>query len=307
MAAVTGGTAPLRRRAVVLGGGGPVGVAWQIGLAAGLADEGVELAAAGSALCTSAGSITGALLLGGGDVGALADEVVPLFASGLAGSGADRLPVGLAQVTQLLLAAGAEPRASQRERMAEVGRIALAAPTISEDAFVGTLAPTFAGQPWPRGFRCTAVDAETGDFVVWDADAGVALERAIASSCAVPGVYPAITIDGRRYVDGGVRSPLNADRVGDADVVVAVSVTALSLPPGFRHAELERFLAARAAELDGVRAAGAALEVIEPDSRFLEISGYGMALLDFGRLEAAAVAGRDLGRREARRIGATWG
>ena len=44
-------------RAVVLGGGGPVGVGWEVGLAAGLAKEGVLLADADLVIGTSAGSL----------------------------------------------------------------------------------------------------------------------------------------------------------------------------------------------------------------------------------------------------------
>ena len=49
-------------RALVLGGGGPVGVAWEVGLIAGLEQEGVRLADADLFVGTSAGSIVGAML-----------------------------------------------------------------------------------------------------------------------------------------------------------------------------------------------------------------------------------------------------
>ena len=57
----------------------------------------------------------------------------------------------------------------------------------------------------------TAVDAVTGEFTVFTADSGVDLVDAVAASCAVPGVWPPVTIGDRRFVDGGVRSPVNAD------------------------------------------------------------------------------------------------
>ncbi|MDB5445730.1 MAG: patatin, partial [Phenylobacterium sp.] len=49
-------------RALVLGGGGPVGVAWESGLIAGFAQAGVDLGRADFVLGTSAGSIVGAKL-----------------------------------------------------------------------------------------------------------------------------------------------------------------------------------------------------------------------------------------------------
>ena len=52
-------------RAFVLGGGGPVGIAWEIGLAAGLAENGIEIARADRIIGTSAGSFAGASLASG--------------------------------------------------------------------------------------------------------------------------------------------------------------------------------------------------------------------------------------------------
>ncbi len=65
-------------RALVLGGGGPVGIAWETGVAAGLAAEGVKLADADFILGTSAGSFVGAQLSGGRDPKALAAQQIEL-------------------------------------------------------------------------------------------------------------------------------------------------------------------------------------------------------------------------------------
>jgi len=47
------------KRALVLGGGGPVGVAWESGLLAGLAEHGADVSDADLFVGTSAGSIVG--------------------------------------------------------------------------------------------------------------------------------------------------------------------------------------------------------------------------------------------------------
>ena len=52
-------------RALVLGGGGPVGIAWESGLIAGLAEAGVDLSTADFVIGTSAGSFVGAYLAAG--------------------------------------------------------------------------------------------------------------------------------------------------------------------------------------------------------------------------------------------------
>src|SRR3954464_14941252 len=60
-----------QRRALVLGGGGITGVAWEIGVLAGLADAGVDLTGADLVVGTSAGSVVGAQVTTGGNLGDL--------------------------------------------------------------------------------------------------------------------------------------------------------------------------------------------------------------------------------------------
>jgi NTE family protein len=57
----------------------------------------------------------------------------------------------------------------------------------------------------------TAIDADSGLRAVFDVDSGVRLIDAVRASCAVPGVFSSVPIDERRYGDGGLRSPYNAD------------------------------------------------------------------------------------------------
>ena len=77
---------------------------------------------------------------------------------------------------------------------------------------------------WPeRPLVVTAVDTETGEFTTFDRDSGVPLVSAVAASCAVPGVYPPVTIDGRRYMDGGMRSAANADLAQGYDRLVVLA------------------------------------------------------------------------------------
>jgi NTE family protein len=139
---------------------------------------------------------------------------------------------------------------------------------------------------------------------VWDQASGIDLELGVASSCSVPGVFPPITINGRRYIDGGMRSALNADLAVDADATLVVTVTALNLPvidPRFARMQ-ER----RNAEIEALRGAGRDVAVIEPDANFREISGMGMFLMDASRVPAAYEAGLRQGAHEATRVGEWW-
>jgi len=298
-----------KQRAVVLGGGGPVGVAWELGLAAGLASAGIDLAAADLVVGTSAGSITGAMLTGGDDPAQIAAEIEAMFTSGLGDTGADQVSeTALAEFMDLTFAWGSvgDDPAAQLEHTRKIGEFARAASTIDEEQFVGAIGSVLAGRPWPTQFACTAVDVDSGEFRVWDAAAGVPLERAIASSCSVPGVYPPITIDGHRYMDGGARSALNADLAAGYDVAVVISVTVLELPPGIDDPRIGGYLATQRAEVEKLSAGGAAVELIVPDLDFLVISNFGLSLMDFTVVGAAAEAGAKLGKQEAERLAAIW-
>ena len=301
---------PAASRAVVLGGGGPVGVGWELGLAAGLAKEGIDLAEADLVVGTSAGSLAGALLTSGEDPIALVDEAEAMFEAGVGDSGVDQVDMaGLAGLLEAMLGPEGpddvtEP--SEQERLAEVGRIALAADTITEEAFVGSMGTVLTGRPWPTPFACTAVDAATGEFQLWNEAAGAPLDRAVASSCAVPGMYPPITIGDKRYMDGGVRTMHNADLAEGHEAVVVVSVMMTQLPPGIEDPRLSGFFARQNAGIEHLRATGSRVEVIEPDVEFLTLSGMGMALMDFTMVKAAADAGVRLGQQSAARLAAIW-
>jgi NTE family protein len=296
-----------KERALVLGGGGPVGVAWELGIAAGLLAGGVDLAQADFVVGTSAGSITGAMLKSGDDVHDLAATVGDIFDRNASGSGADQVPVeGLAKVMETMMRSAGSEDLSEEEVRAQIGAGALAATTISEDAFVDSLGSIFRGRIWPEGFACTAVDAVNGAFQIWDATSDVPLERAIASSCSVPYVYPPITIGDRRYIDGGMRSPLNADLAAGHEKVIVVSCMIMDLPPMFDDPRIARYFDAQKQSLGDLEAAGAAVELIAPDEEFLNLSGYGMSLMDFSKVRDAAESGVRLGKREADRLRAHW-
>lgn len=301
-------TANSPTRALILGGGGPVGVAWELGLASGLKEGGVDLSTADRIVGTSAGSIAGALLLADEDVAALVENVDSVFARATADTGASAVEVeNLGTFMEIMFGTDVDDGPLElMEKHLEVGRFALNAETIPEEAFVATIGSVLGGHPWPRGFACTAVDATSGEFRVWDAAAGVPLERGIASSCSVPGIYPPITIGPSRYMDGGVRSPINADLATGYDIAVVVSVMPLEMPPGIEDARIEAFLARQLAEVTDLRESGVAVETIAPDAEFMALSQFGMALMDFSLVSRAAELGVALGRREAERIGSIW-
>ncbi|GAA3175353.1 patatin-like phospholipase family protein [Nonomuraea roseoviolacea] len=204
--------------AVVLGPGGPVGTAWLAGLAAGLRREGVDLGAADLIVGTSAGAIVGAILAVGGDL----ERLAALPAPADPGDGARPAPPRpdprrLAEVFATLGDTGLD----RTEALRRVGRLALAASTGDEGAAVARMRSVIGSAEWPdRALRIPAVDAETGEAVVWDRHGSASLPEAVAASTAFPATAPPITVDGRRYIDGALRNGTNLDLAADASLLI---------------------------------------------------------------------------------------
>jgi NTE family protein len=292
-------------RALVLGGGGPVGIAWESGLAAGLAENGVNIADADLIIGTSAGSAVGAQLAMGRSPQQMYAAVSADAANarpgptranpGPAGAAPNLMP--LMELMQKAASGDLDPEAVRRE----IGAFALNAPTMSEDDFIATFGRMLASsEEWPaKNYMCTAVDALTGAFKTWGNDSGVPLARAIASSCSVPGIYPPITINGRRYIDGGMRSATNADLAKGHDRVLVVVVTIGGEGP-MADSSRKRF----EGELDVLRQSGSNVTAIAPDAD--SIAAFGLNLMDFTRRAGAAEAGLAQGRKEAAALASAW-
>ncbi|MGI8329872.1 patatin-like phospholipase family protein [Actinomadura scrupuli] len=244
-------------RALVLGGGGIAGIAWEAGLVVGLQGAGVDLTDADLIVGTSAGSVVGSMIAMGVDL--------PLAIDDLAGraetAAAPPPPVDFSTVLSafgVLFDTSLDPQ----EARARVGAMALEAPVADAAGRLREIGDRLPGHEWPeRPLLITAVDTADGDFRVWDRDSGTPLPLAVMSSCAVPCVFPPVEIDGRFYMDGGVRSATNADLAAGFSAVVIIEPMAHLSP----RALLERELAA----LDTAN-----VVAIGPDQHAVEAFGH---------------------------------
>ncbi|MFG2261787.1 patatin-like phospholipase family protein [Streptomyces sp. NPDC048720] len=268
--------------ALVLGGGGVGGIAWITGLLTGLADAGQDVTGADLLLGTSAGSTVSAQLGSGLGLAELyARQVDPALQS------AEIMAVMDLEGFAAEIGAATSATASVPELRRAVGRAALAAPTVPEPRRRAVIESRLPSHGWPeRALRIVAVDAESGEPRVFDKDSGVPLVDAVAASCAVPGVWPPVGIDGRRYVDGGVRSMANLDLVGDPDRVVVLVPMGMTEPfPSEQPVE---------ESVRELRARGVEVVVVAPDEAAL--AAIGDNPLDPGTRGPAAEAGRAQGR-----------
>jgi NTE family protein len=294
-------------KALVLSGGGSVGIAWQTGLAAGLARHGVQLADAEFIVGTSAGSAVGAQLALGRDLEESLDRYRQVAArpnaAGTSNEGWDRSIAERMTRFMAIMAQAMDDDAEPEARRSAIGRFALEAEAAPEDQFVAGFRYLQASS-WPDRYACTAVDAGTGEFVVWDAGANVPLDRAVASSCAVPGLFAPITINGRRYMDGGMRSPTNADLAAGHDVVLLVSLMTREATAPTADPRLARYLQTMDSELQVLADAGARVEIIGPDQGAVDVMG--LNLMDASRAPAAAEQGVRQGEEFAAHVARVW-
>jgi NTE family protein len=288
-------------RALVLGGGGPLGIAWECGLLTGLAESGIALGEADFVLGTSAGSVAGATQALGADL----QEIVELSKLPLP------LPTGARapdlDSLQAAMGAAAAGATTPDDALIAIGSAAATSPTVSESDFIGR--PTFAtlhDRQWPEAFRCTGIDIETAELVMWDANSGVALDRATAASCSVPTMFPVVEVDGRRYMDGGMRDALNAGLATGYGLVVAVSCWALELPDGVQDPTFELRKAGTDADFAALRAGGATVHVIPPGPSYLDVSGWGQNIMDVALVPDAYQAGREQAAAECDRLRDVW-
>jgi NTE family protein len=208
-------------RALVLGGGGITGVAWELGILKGLWDGGVDFGTADLVVGTSAGAVVGSQVTSAADLGELVAAQRSSDPAAEAELGAE---FDLEQMAAMFMGL-MQDVTSARELRVRIGAMALATARIPEAERLAVLSSRLPRQQWPeRRLLITAVDIATGEFVAWDRDSGVPLMLAVAASCAVPGVWPPVTINGHRYMDGGMRSATNIDLAAGHDVVVLAPI-----------------------------------------------------------------------------------
>lgn len=272
-------------RALVLSGGGVGGIAWLVGFADGLARAGIDLAAADLLIGTSAGSAV-ASQLATGQLGAAADmQQAEQTAELSVQFDADAFFASMAAVTEQ-----ATDRGDASRRIANLPLVNTSVTGAERRAAVAARLPV---QTWPdRDLRIVAVARDTGDRVVFDRTSGVSLVDAVVASCAVPGVWPPVPIDGREYVDGGVHSFSNAD-------LAAGSERTLVLVPGAVQPQTRQLLDDETALLSP----GLSLVVVADAA---SVDAIGPNALDPSRRQPAYTAGLAQARSAADAVGRFW-
>jgi NTE family protein len=270
---------------LVLAGGGLAGIGWETGILRGIADEAPETAKTlldlDVLVGTSAGSTVAAQLGSGLGLDVLFDRQT-------APSSTELNPeVGIDEITELFVTAMLTPNTTTAEKLKKIGAVALSTRTVTEAVRRNVIAQRLPSHDWPdRVLRISAIDTATGELVSFDRSSGVGLVDAVAASCAVPAVWPPVTIGERRYMDGGVGSTVNMALADDCDVAVVLVPSGRSAPSPFGGGAAE--------EVDAF--GGSAFGVFADDE---SIAAFGPNPLDPACRKPSALAGREQGRRIA--------
>jgi NTE family protein len=267
------------------------GIAWELGVLLGVRDVArdlsPELVAADVVIGTSAGSTVAAQITSGTDLEAL-------FAMQL-GETSSEIEVDIdfeAMMARFGAAVAGATSASEVRR--RIGALALATQTVDEPARRAAIAGRLPSHAWPdRPVLVPAVDTETGGVDVFTRDSGVELVDAVAASCAVPGVWPPTTINGRRYIDGGIRSGTNADLAQGCDRILVITPSLADEPSLFDHLQ---------DEIEQLRPA----EVFVVHADKTSQAAFGRNPLSPATRRPSAHAGRAIGRAHAADIARFW-
>jgi NTE family protein len=250
-------------RGLVLGGGGVAGIAWETGLLSGLIAAGVDLGAADTVVGTSAGSVV-AINLRAGAIDAAYDEHFVDVAGMAEPTGSRDLSRTIEVIGEGVVSTAGEIPTRQR-----IGEFALEEydPEVDDAASVERIGQLLPIRDWP--------EQELG---------------------AVPGVFPPVTIDGRPYMDGGMRSGTNADVVADHERILVIACG-----PEAPQSGMGPTLSGVVQQLRG----RADVLVIQADEESTRAFGENSLLLSTRK--ASAEAGRAQAERVADEVREFWG
>lgn len=287
------------KQALVLGGGGLLGVAWESGILRALIEAGIDRSAFDAVVGTSAGAIVGSRFLAGRDLVARTDAKSGDGAGSRSPALIDPSALDVPTLGRVFQIWGANVRMTLAAA-SEIGALARGLYRDKEAAWVAGIAAAAGTSAWPETcLRISAVDTESGERALFDRNSGVDFARAVAASSSVPGIFPSVTIQERLYMDGGVHSTTHADAlVADkpARVFVFMPMNQKTQQSIGIHAEH-----ALEAEIAALRAVGTEVVVRTPSAE--DAARFGGNLMDVAKTPDAFEVGLATGRALAQELG----
>ena len=292
------------KRALVLAGGGAAGNAWELGLVAGLSDAGVDVTEADLIIGTSAGATVAAQITSGTTpaelyAAILAEAPQQERQTRAAGSdlGRGRKISGPSYLKWSDGIIGSARDASDMRRRMGAAALELDdSDGSSRTRWRDVVAARLPSRHWPQQpVLITAVDARTGEPVVFDRHSGVDLVDAVAASTSAMTPY---RIGENRYINGGYRRSENADLAAGCGWVLVLS------PFGGRSRMPPEWGMDLATQVEELRAGGSNVEAVFPDGDAGDV--FDANALDPSTRLPAVRGGYDQGRALAERLAEIW-
>jgi NTE family protein len=155
------------------------------------------------------------------------------------------------------------------------------------------LVERFVRSAWPDhpAFWAVACDYSGGERVAFGSPLApkARIGEAVAASCAIPAFYCPVSINGRRYVDGGICSPSNLDLLADSDLDLVICLNPMSSQASCTpRSTAERFAAAArrrigrvlGSEARKLRERGTDVLLIQPSAADLAVMGANLMARD---------------------------
>jgi NTE family protein len=308
-------------RALVLAGAGAAGNAWELGLIAGLSDAGLDVTGADLIIGTSAGSTVAAQVTSGTRPAELYAAIlaeVPRPPAGAPGAGGGRAPNFSAPNFSApnfsgpnfsgpsylewsdAIIGSAQDASDMRRRMGAAALEMDASDGSGQVRWRDIVASRLPSQHWPQQrVLIVAVDARTGEPVVFDRHSGIDLVDAVAASTSNGfGPFPPYRIGENRYINGGYRRSENADLAAGYGRVLVLS------PFSGRSRMPPRWGMDLATQVGELRAGGSRVETIFPDGGAGEV--FDANALDPSTRRQAARGGYDQGLALAQELAGIW-
>jgi NTE family protein len=274
-------------QAVVLGGGGVTGMAWEVGVIAGLAEAGVDLTTTDAVFGTSAGSFVGSALASRADWRSLYARYAegnlnePLIATS---------PAVWAGWQAAFRDGGGDYAAIGRG----FGKVAREMGSSVDDTVrLAVVKSRLVGTAWPETLRVTAVNGDTGELAVFDRTTGIGLVDAVSASGAVPGIWPAVIWNDHTWIDGGMVSAANATLAQGFDQIVVLA----PMPAGYAG------IPSAKDDVEALNRTASAI-LVSPDDT--SITAIGQNPYDAARSPEATRAGYEQGLAVAAEVRAIW-
>ncbi|WP_261851213.1 patatin-like phospholipase family protein [Clostridium folliculivorans] len=278
-------------RALVLGGGGSMGIGWETGYLEGLADGGVDTRIADLIVGTSAGSQVGTLVASNLSWNDIWERLIDPKHQQIEESPSSNLGPVFERYDEI-----AASSKTPHEWIERIGELAIETKIIPESNQLSRIENKITGLHWAESLRIAAIDLATSERVVWGPNSGVELLRAVAASSSLPGVWPPTTIGSRKYFDGGAHSMENADVAEGANKVLILSV---GLPVKTPYT-LE-------GQIRNLQESGSEVELIKPDKNtYSALQKLGGNPVDPKIRPVIAACAREQGRKDAERLASFW-